>query len=114
MTAMRVFQISIFLLTAGCANAQDLSALGEALFFDTNLSLARTQSCATCHNPATAFTDSRENVTGRAVSLGDDGQSLGDRNTPTITYAALIPPFGRDETGVYAVSYTHLTLPTKA
>ena len=61
-----------------------------------------TQSCATCHNPATAFTDSRENVTGHAVSLGDDGQSLGDRNTPTITYAALIPPFGRDETGVYA------------
>ncbi len=99
---MRAFQISILLFTAGYANAQDLSVLGEALFFDTNLSLARTQSCATCHNPATAFTDSRENVTGRAVSLGDDGQSLGDRNTPTITYAALIPPFGRDETGVYA------------
>ncbi|MDH3440131.1 MAG: methylamine utilization protein MauG [Gammaproteobacteria bacterium] len=82
--------------------ADDLADLGEALFFDTNLSLNRTQSCATCHNPAAAFTDSRENATGRAVSLGDDGKSLGDRNTPSITYASLIPDFERDESGIYA------------
>ncbi|MGI9263113.1 MAG: cytochrome-c peroxidase [Woeseiaceae bacterium] len=81
---------------------EELAVLGEALFFDTNLSLNRTQSCATCHNPAVAFTDSRENDSGRAVSLGDDGKSLGDRNTPSITYASLIPEFGLDETGVYA------------
>ena len=36
-----------------------LEALGEALFFDPNLSRNRTQSCATCHDPAYAFADPR-------------------------------------------------------
>lgn len=79
-----------------------LADLGQALFFDTNLSADRNQACVTCHNPAKAFTDSRDNGVGGAVSLGDDGISLGDRNTPTITYATLIPEFGLDDTGVYA------------
>lgn len=97
------FLAGLTMLVSISATANDdLVRLGEALFFDTNLSLNRTQSCATCHNPAVAFTDSRENQAGRAVSLGDDGHSLGDRNTPSITYAAMIPTFGRDETGVYA------------
>jgi cytochrome c peroxidase len=90
------------LLARSPAGANELAELGEALFFDTSLSLNRTQACASCHNPATAFTDSRDNGTGGAVSLGDDGKSLGDRNAPTITYAALIPPFGVDDTGAYA------------
>ncbi len=93
---------AVLVLAATGAAATDLAELGEAFFFDTNLSLNRTQSCATCHNPATAFTDSRDNGIGGAVSLGDDGTSLGDRNAPTITYASLSPGFGRDETGVYA------------
>jgi len=69
--------------------------LGEALFFDTNLSLNRTQACATCHAPDHAFTDPRETAAGRAVSLGDDGTSLGDRNAPTAAYAVFSPPFGK-------------------
>lgn len=69
-------------------------ALGEALFFDVNLSKNRTQACATCHAPDAAFTDPRENEgAGRAVSRGDDGTSLGDRNTPTVMYAARAPDF---------------------
>jgi cytochrome c peroxidase len=99
------FFASVLLLlafAAGNGHGADLEALGEALFFDTNLSLNRTQSCATCHNPAVAFTDSRDNGVRGAVSLGDDGQSLGDRNTPTIAYASRIPAFGKDSTGVYA------------
>lgn len=86
----------------GADTAADIEALGEALFFDTGLSLGRSQSCATCHNPALAFTDSRDAGVARAVSLGDDGISLGDRNTPTTTYASLIPSFGRDANGEYA------------
>ncbi len=70
-------------------------ALGEALFFDTNLSFNRTQSCATCHAPEHAFTDPRETAAGLAVSLGDNGTSLGDRNAPTAGYAAFSPPFGK-------------------
>lgn len=69
--------------------------LGEALFFDPNLSRNRTQACATCHAPEQAFTDPREAAAGRAVSLGDDGTSLGDRNTPTAAYAVFSPPFGK-------------------
>ncbi|MCV6595612.1 MAG: methylamine utilization protein MauG [Mangrovicoccus sp.] len=73
-----------------------LDALGEALFFDTNLSWNRTQSCATCHDPERAFTDPRG-----AASLGDDGESWGDRNAPTVSYAALTPGFHRSEDGVW-------------
>lgn len=68
--------------------------LGEALFFDVNLSKNRTQACATCHAPDHAFTDPREaGAAGRAASLGDDGHSIGDRNTPSAGYAALTPKF---------------------
>ncbi|TDK47503.1 methylamine utilization protein MauG [Antarcticimicrobium luteum] len=68
-------------------------SLGEALFFDPNLSRDRTQACATCHDPNSGFVDPRETDLGRAVSLGDDGRSLGTRNAPTVGYAALTPPF---------------------
>jgi cytochrome c peroxidase len=98
----RLVIIAALLVAVTGEASADPAELGEALFFDTNLSLNRTQSCATCHSPATAFTDSRDNGVGGAASLGDDGTSLGDRNAPTITYAALAPGFGRDDTGVYA------------
>lgn len=72
-----------------------LAELGEELFHDVNLSFNRTQSCATCHDPAHAFIDPRPGDDGRirAVSLGDDGVSLGDRNAPTASYAAFAPDF---------------------
>lgn len=79
-----------------------LAELGEQLFFDVNLSLVRTQSCATCHDPARAFTDGRNNRASGAASLGDDGRSLGDRNTPTTTYASLTPAFHKEVNGEYA------------
>ena len=70
--------------------------LGENLFFDVNLSNDRTQSCATCHNPEHAFIDNRLDANGdiAAVSMGDDGVSLGDRNTPSAAYAQFSPQFG--------------------
>lgn len=82
--------------------ASDLADIGRVLFFDTNLSANRTQSCASCHAPAAAFTDERDNGTGGAVSLGDDGVSLGDRNAPTLTYASTVPTFGVDAAGEIA------------
>lgn len=71
-----------------------VEALGDALFHDTNLSLGRTQACSTCHDPERAFVDSRLDEQGlvSAVSLGDDGSSLGDRNAPTAAYAAFTTP----------------------
>ena len=75
--------------------------LGEALFHDVNLSKNRTQSCATCHMPQRAFSDRNDVSDGNPVSLGDDGTSLGDRNAPSATYAALSPPFGKDAEGAF-------------
>lgn len=85
---------------ASTATSNSLSTkelLGRALFNDANLSMNRTQSCATCHNPDHAFTDSRQNSVEGAVSVGDDGVTLGDRNTPTAAYASLTPDFYFDE-----------------
>ncbi len=64
-------------------------SLGQALYFDVNLSANRTQSCATCHDPQAGFADGR----GGAASLGDNGTSLGDRNAPTAAYARFSPAF---------------------
>lgn len=78
-----------------------LQELGKALFFDVNLSKNRTQSCATCHAPDAGFVDPRETDAGKAVSLGDDGKSLGDRNTPTASYARFSPPFHQNKAGIF-------------
>ncbi len=67
--------------------------LGEKLFSDKNLSLNRSQSCATCHDLDHAFIDNRDNAVAKAVSVGDDGTSLGDRNTPTAMYGKFAPSF---------------------
>jgi cytochrome c peroxidase len=54
--------------------------LGQNLFFDARLSADGTVACATCHDPARAFTD------GRPVSVGIHGH-VGQRNAPTILNA---------------------------
>lgn len=78
-----------------------LEDLGRALFFDVTLSRDKTQACATCHDPAQAFIDWRDNGVNRAVSMGGDFRSLGDRNAPTASYAALTPELHRNEEGEY-------------
>jgi len=55
-------------------------ALGEKLFFDGRLSADGTVACASCHDPARAFTD------GRRVSTGIKGR-VGQRNAPTVLNA---------------------------
>lgn len=87
---------------AGAGDYGDIARLGEALFHDTNLSRNRSQACATCHMPDAGLADAREtDAAGRAVSLGDDGSSLGDRNAPTAAYARFSPPFGKNSAGEY-------------
>lgn len=84
------------------ASLEPLEELGSRFFYDVNLSRNRTQSCSTCHNPDFAFTDPRTSQAGRGVSTGDDGESLGDRNAPTLTYAYLTPPLRKRPDGTYA------------
>ncbi len=64
--------------------------LGSLLFFDTNLSTPPGQSCATCHDPDAGFADPDSQV---PVSQGVHPDRFGNRNTPTVTYAALTPEF---------------------
>jgi len=87
--------LSLVLLISTPLQAQTLTkeALGRILFFDTNLSKNRTQSCATCHSPAAGFVDPRENGVAAMASMGDDQTSIGDRQAPTASYAMLTPEF---------------------
>ncbi len=93
--------VSVLAAEASELRSTKMADLGAALFFDVNLSQARTQSCATCHDPARAFTDWRDSGVSAAASLGGDLLSLGDRNAPTISYAALTPEFHINTEGEY-------------
>lgn len=62
------------------ADDRRAAAFGRSLFFATRFSANHRISCATCHQPARAFTD------GRALARG---LALGTRNTPTVLDAAL-------------------------
>lgn len=91
--------IAYDLLFNSSANAiETKAAFGKQLFNDNSLSKDGTQSCATCHNKAQAFIDTRVNASSHdnapaAVSLGQDGKSFGDINVASIAYAALAPEF---------------------
>jgi len=77
--------------------------LGAKLFSDMSLSKDGNQSCESCHDSEHAFIDSRINITSAdgntagAVSVGQDGVSLGDINTPQVAYTAFVPDFHYDE-----------------
>jgi cytochrome c peroxidase len=87
--------------------------LGRALFFDANLSLRRTMSCSTCHDVNRAFIDARylepdtSNPVQGALSVGDDGVTLGGRNAPTASYAQFAPDFASLPSGSYIGGLFH-------
>jgi len=102
--------LSSLLFLTGCGSSDDSVSeelkpsqkLGKLLFFDKNISKTRNTNCATCHDPDHAFIDARYHkadtnqtifVNG-AFSVGDDGVSLGGRNSPTAAYAQFSPEFG--------------------
>jgi cytochrome c peroxidase len=63
--------------------------LGKKLFFDTRLSKDQSVSCASCHLPEKAFSDTV------AFSLGFE-QLEGTRNAPTLANAAYHPYYTRE------------------
>jgi len=63
------------------APAAPQAAIGWKLFFDTELSHNRNQSCATCHDPALGWGD------GKRFSTGTHGDVLA-RNTPSVVNLA--------------------------
>jgi cytochrome c peroxidase len=67
--------------------------LGRRLFFDANLSEGGHTACASCHQPARAYSD------GVARPRGARGDLLA-RNAPTLTNVAYAPAFGWTQQGV--------------
>ena len=70
------------------------TALGRLLFFDTTLSEPAGQSCASCHDPDTAFTDPDA---AKPTSKGVHRERFGSRNTPSALYMAYSPAFHFDK-----------------
>jgi cytochrome c peroxidase len=76
------FDVNAFAASHTDQASSDAIALGRALFFDRQLSGSGDVSCASCHDPARAFTD------GRARSASRTGTTA-LRNAPTILNAGL-------------------------
>jgi cytochrome c peroxidase len=74
------------------ASTSETAQLGEAIFFDQNLSIGRNQSCASCHDPAWGFTGpiATTNAHG-AVYEGSVPGQFGDRKPPSAAYATVSP-----------------------
>lgn len=70
----------------GNVSTPEKVALGRSLFFDTNLSVDRTMSCASCHVLKDGGDDNAQ------YSTGFRGQQ-GDRNAPTVLNAAFLSRF---------------------
>jgi len=64
--------------------------LGKQLFFDPNLSTPVGQSCSSCHQPSAGFADPDREI---PVSRGAHPDRFGNRNTPSVAYAAFSPEF---------------------
>ncbi|RJX34790.1 MAG: cytochrome-c peroxidase, partial [Desulfurivibrio sp.] len=91
---------------AGSVSAIQLTIeeqMGRHVYMDKDLSLNRTQSCATCHHRSAGFVDptNSRDPYHTMVSLGDDGISKGGRNAPTSAYAGFSPKLQQDENGEY-------------
>lgn len=96
-----VLFIGGFRSTAFAQEAEKISSLellGKAIFFDTDLSVNSTQSCATCHAPEVGWTgpDSQVNL-GTVVYQGALPNHFGNRKPPASGYAGDSPVLFFDE-----------------
>jgi cytochrome c peroxidase len=81
--------------------AAPVEELGRRLFFDPSLSVNRTASCASCHDPERAFTGNNSPDAAAPVARGAPPGAVGRRNVPSLMYAAFSPAFSiaEDEEG---------------
>ena len=83
--------------TQGTSRQEQVQALGKKVFFDTRLSSAGNQACASCHDPLAGFADP-EVSKNSPVSEGSEAGSFGNRNAPTAAYAFFVPSFTKTAT----------------
>lgn len=85
----RALSALLVLMLASPAVAADrmtaLERLGQALFFDTALSVNGTQSCAACHDPANGF------ASDTAFPEGATPGHFSQRKPPSLAYQAISP-----------------------
>ncbi len=93
--AMDSFDPAIFGLNVASAPSPKKIELGKKLFFDPILSGNNRISCASCHNPAMAFTDALPK------SIAFDQKSTTARNAPTLLNAAFQPKQFYDSRAVF-------------
>jgi cytochrome c peroxidase len=91
--------IICFVLFSGAARSAEgeaatpLEQLGARLFSDRSLSEPRGVACASCHEPARAFSGNNGSPIA-AVAEGASPGSFGVRKPPSLTYASFSPSFG--------------------
>ncbi len=67
------------------------AALGRKIFFDKSLSEPAGTSCASCHDPAHAFSGNHGGMAG--VALGSRPDHFAKRNTPSVLYLKFVRRF---------------------
>ena len=98
--------LSMACAVSGCASEEAASppaaapeispaVVGKLLYFDTNLSNPPGQSCASCHAPDNGFAEPHGQL---PVSQGANSHLCGNRNSPSVAYAAYSPEFYFDAT----------------
>jgi cytochrome c peroxidase len=87
--------MAVLSLVAAGLEAQSLTPLqqlGKSIFFDTDLSVNKNQSCAACHGPAAGWTGPDSSINGAgAVYEGSVAGRFGDRKPPSSAYATQSP-----------------------
>jgi cytochrome c peroxidase len=76
---------------AAAAADPTVAALGRRLFFEPALSEPRGTSCASCHDPARAFSGNHGSSNG--VARGSRPGHFARRNTPSVLYLKYVPRF---------------------
>ncbi|MDD3597961.1 cytochrome c peroxidase [Sulfuricurvum sp.] len=82
-------------VTSEKVTIEEKIALGETIFFDTNLSEPLGQGCVSCHNPDAGFANPNHDF---ATSEGAVPGLFADRNAPSIAYSQYSPDFYFDGT----------------
>jgi cytochrome c peroxidase len=72
-------------------DAADMRALGRAIFFDPALSEPRGTSCASCHDPARAFSGVNGSTNG--LPRGSRPGHFARRTSPSLLYLRYVPAF---------------------
>jgi cytochrome c peroxidase len=101
-TTVVALVLAIGVLSSDRAGAEEglglLEQLGKSIFFDPNLSVNGTQSCASCHDPLVGFTGPNSTVNDLgAVERGALPDRFGNRKPPTAAYAGASPVLYYDE-----------------